>query len=74
MTTLTSTVERRYLRLLDAAAYLGQTERFMRSLVARRRIRYYKMGRYVCFAVADLEAFADRGRVEPSHLTGLTHG
>jgi len=69
-----STVERRFLRLLDAADYLGQTERFMRSLVAGRQIRYYKMGRYVCFALADLDAFAERGRVEPSHLMGAARG
>jgi len=71
MTILESSIERRFLRLLDAASYLGQTERFMRSLVADRRIRYYKMGRYVCFTLADLDAFAERGRVEP---VGGRHG
>ena len=42
--------ERRRLRLLDvaAAAYLlGTPPRFVRRLIAERRIRFYKLGRYV---------------------------
>jgi excisionase family DNA binding protein len=31
-------------------------ERLVRRLVAERRIHHYKLGRYVCFAAADLDA------------------
>lgn len=54
-----------YLDVQQAAAYLGTGERFIRRLVAERRIVFYKVGRHVRFAVADLEAFARAGRVEP---------
>jgi excisionase family DNA binding protein len=46
--------------LLDvkrAAEYVGVTERFVRRLVAERRIRYHKLGRFVRIAQSDLDAF-----------------
>lgn len=55
---------RRYLRLADAAEYIGQSERFMRRLVFERRIRFYKPGKHISFAVADLDAFMESGRVD----------
>ncbi|MGH8542387.1 MAG: helix-turn-helix domain-containing protein [Gammaproteobacteria bacterium] len=55
----------RYLKLRDAAVYLGVKERFMRRLVFERRIRFYKIGPYVHFDRKDLDAFARRGQVEP---------
>ena len=65
----------RYLRLTAAADYLGQTERFMRRLVYERRIRFYKLGRFVHFDRSDLDAFAESGRVDPvSGLTAVSHG
>lgn len=54
-------------RMLDtvaAAKHLGTPERFVRRLVAERRIRFYKIGMYVRFDVADLDAFILAGRVE----------
>ncbi len=54
-------------RLLDvtgAAAYLGVSPRFMRRLVAERRITFVKLGRHVRFDIADLDHFIDSGRVE----------
>lgn len=68
--TVQSTAERRFLRLPAAAEYIGQTERFMRRLVAERRIRFYKVGKFVTFDRADLDEFAELGRVEP--IGGLT--
>lgn len=62
----------RYLRLPQAAAYLGQTERFMRRLVSERRVAFYHIGRFVSFKVTDLEAFAESGRVDA--ITGGFHG
>lgn len=41
------------------------TERFLRHLVAKRRIPYHKVGGRVLFDLADLDAFAEKGRVEP---------
>lgn len=43
--------------LRESAAYLGVGERFMRHLVAERRIRHYKVGRYLRFSKRDLDAF-----------------
>ena len=54
--------------LLDypaAAAYLGATQSFLRRLVLEKRVRYYKVGKFVRFRVRDLDAFVDAGRVDP---------
>jgi excisionase family DNA binding protein len=48
----------------EAAARLGTTARFLRRLVAERRIPYFKIGRHVRFRVADLDSFIAAGRVE----------
>ncbi len=53
------------LTLAEAAAYLNVSERFMRRLVAERRIAFHKVGHFVRFRAADLEAFLEAGRVEP---------
>ncbi|MFD0365633.1 helix-turn-helix domain-containing protein [Nocardia sp. GCM10030253] len=59
----------KYLSVPQAASYLGTTERFMRRLVAERRIVFYKVGRHVRFSLSDLEEFAQAGRVEPVSIT-----
>ncbi|MDP8937002.1 MAG: helix-turn-helix domain-containing protein [Actinomycetota bacterium] len=54
--------------LLDvegAAAYLGVSQPFVRRLVLERRVRYYKVGKFVRFRSADLDAFVNAGRTEP---------
>lgn len=54
--------------LLDvagAATYLGVTQPFVRRLVLERRVRYYKLGKFVRFRVVDLDAFVEAGRHEP---------
>ena len=54
--------------LLDvagAAAHLGVTEPFVRRLVLERRVRYFKLGKFVRFRAADLDAFVEAGRHEP---------
>ena len=59
--------------LLDyaaAAAYLGATQSFLRRLVLEKRVRYYKVGKFVRFRVEDLDAFVEEGRVEPQDLRG----
>src|SRR5687767_14102869 len=54
--------------LLDvgaAATYLGVTEAFVRRLVLERRVRYFKLGKFVRFRTVDLDAFIEAGRHEP---------
>ena len=48
----------------QAAERLGTSVRFVRRLVAERRIAYVKLGRHVRIAAEDLEAFIVAGRVE----------
>jgi len=53
--------------LLDvgaAAAYLGVSERWVRRAIFERRIAYLKVGHYVRFTPADLDAFLAAQRVE----------
>ena len=40
------------------------TERLLRRLVAERRVPYHKCGGKVLFDLADLDAYAEAGRVE----------
>ncbi|MBV8931630.1 MAG: excisionase family DNA-binding protein [Kutzneria sp.] len=49
----------------EAAEYLNTTVRFIRRLIAERRIAFHHFGRLVRIKRADLEAFIDAGRVEP---------
>ena len=53
----------------QAADLLGTKPRFIRRLVAERRIRFTKLGRHVRLAREDLDAFVAAGRVEPDGLT-----
>ena len=47
-----------------AAAELGTPVRFVRRLIAERRIRFHKIGKYVRIDRRDLEAFVANGAVE----------
>ncbi len=53
------------LDFLGACEYLGITERYMRRLVSTRRIRHYKVGHFLRFAPADLDAFMSANVREP---------
>jgi excisionase family DNA binding protein len=46
-----------YLSIEEAAAYLNVSVRFMRRMVCDRRMRHYKVGKFVRFRLADLDAF-----------------
>lgn len=48
----------------EAAERLSTTPRFIRRLVAERRIPYSKVGKFVRIASTDLDAFIAAGRVE----------
>jgi excisionase family DNA binding protein len=63
-------VPQRPLTISEAATYLNVTERFMRRLVAERRIAFHKVGYFVRFLVSDLDRFLADGRVEPPAGSG----
>jgi excisionase family DNA binding protein len=50
----------------QAAERLGTSVRFVRRLVAERRIAYHKVGRHVRIAEADLINFVVASRVDAS--------
>lgn len=58
--------KRTWLDVTAAAEWLGVEERFVRRLVAERRVTYYKVGRHVRFDAEDLDDFLARSRVERS--------
>jgi excisionase family DNA binding protein len=58
------------LSVQDAALLLGTPVRFVRRLIAERRIAFYRVGRYVRLRPADLEAYVSRGRVAPMDRAG----
>lgn len=49
----------------QAADYLSTSERFIRRLIAERRIAFHHVGRHVRLATGDLDAYISAGRVEP---------
>jgi excisionase family DNA binding protein len=55
----------RYLTVAQAAEHLNTSVRFVRRLVAERRIAFHHVGRHVRIALTDLDAFVQAGRVEP---------
>jgi excisionase family DNA binding protein len=55
----------KYLSVPEAALYLNTSVRFVRRLIAERRIAFHKLGTHVRFALVDLDAFIQAGRVEP---------
>jgi len=50
----------------EAAERMNTTVRFVRRLIAERRIAFVRLGRHVRVAEADLDAFIKAGRVEPA--------
>ena len=51
------------LTVAEAGDYLGTGERFIRRLVAQRRITYVKLGKYVRLQRSILDEFIEAGRV-----------
>jgi len=58
----------RLLTVREAGEVLGTGERFVRRLIAERRIRFVRVGRHVRIPATALEAFVERGTVEPLTL------
>jgi excisionase family DNA binding protein len=50
----------------QAAERLGTSPRFIRRLIAERRIAFAKLGKHVRIDSADLDAFVAAGRVAPA--------
>ena len=48
----------------DAATRLAVTPRFVRRLVAERRIAFHRVGKFIRFDPADVDVFILEGRVE----------
>ena len=59
---------RALLDVAGAASHLGVSEVFVRRLVLERRIRYFKVGKFVRFRAIDLDAFVEAGRQDPVEL------
>ncbi len=62
----------------QAAEHLGTSTRFIRRLIAERRIAFNKLGRHVRLSTTDLDTFIQAGRVEPwsrptFFATGVIH-
>jgi len=51
--------------VVGLAMHLGVTERFVRGLVHKRRIAFYKVGRLLIFDLADVEHWLAQNRVDP---------
>jgi excisionase family DNA binding protein len=60
-----ATARRPPLDLVDAAGYLSVNVRYVRRLVAERRVRYLKVGRLLRFRTEDLDAYLESCGVEP---------
>ncbi len=50
----------------EAADHLHVPVRFIRRLIAERRVPHFKVGKYVRLKRSDLDAFVAAGRVEAS--------
>jgi excisionase family DNA binding protein len=61
-----SYVSRDLLDIETTAEYLSVTARFVRRLVADRRIPFYKVGHFVRFDRADVDAWLEERRVAAS--------
>jgi len=54
----------------EAAEAMGTSARFIRRLIAERRIAYTKLGRHVRIAESDLINYVTAGRVEAGGQLG----
>ena len=61
----------RLLTVAQAAELLATSERFPRRLIAERRIRFVKVGRFVRIPASALHEFVNAGLVEPMTVSHL---
>lgn len=64
----------RLLTVEQAAEYMNTTVRFVRRLIAERRIAFVKLGRHVRLSTSDIDMFVEAGRVEPITATDVWSG
>jgi excisionase family DNA binding protein len=57
-----------YLTVSETAEYLNTSERFVRRLIAERRIAFHHVGRHVRVALSDVEEWLATQRVEPRRV------
>lgn len=58
----------------EAADRMNTTVRFVRRLIAERRIAFVRLGRHVRIAEEDVDAFISGGRVEPMTVQQAWNG
>ncbi|MBK5231355.1 MAG: helix-turn-helix domain-containing protein [Thermoleophilia bacterium] len=58
-----------YFNVAEAAAYLGQTERWIRRSVEERRFRLTKLGGKLAFRRSWLDEYAESNVIEPGGLS-----
>ena len=63
----------RLLTVEDAAKRLSTSVRFVRRLIAERRIEFVKVGRHVRISESALADFIEAGRVEPLTPAAIRH-
>jgi excisionase family DNA binding protein len=59
----TTSIDRRFLTVAETAEYLNTSERFVRRLIAERRIAFHRVGRHLRFSMSDLEEWLALRRV-----------
>ncbi|MZG15296.1 excisionase family DNA-binding protein [Streptomyces sp. SID5914] len=64
----------RLLTVAEAAEQLGTGERFVRRLIAERRIRYVKLGRPVRVPESAVTEYIEARTVEPARRTRTRYG
>jgi excisionase family DNA binding protein len=62
------------LTIEEAAARIKMSVRYVRRLIADRRLPFHRFGRSVRLRAADLDALADEVRVEPLTATTVWRG
>ena len=67
---MTDRDSRRLLTVEAAAERLSTSPRFIRRLIAERRIEFVKVGRHVRIRESVLDAFIESGVVEPLTVRG----
>jgi len=63
----------RLLTVEAAAERMSTSVRFVRRLIAERRIAYVKIGRHVRIAESDIAASIEAGRIAPMDLSRVWH-
>ncbi len=61
----------RLLTVAQAAERMSTSVRFVRRLIAERRIAFVKLGRHVRIAESDITAFIESGRVPPMDTSAI---